>query len=613
MHTEPDPQFEALLAFLRDSRGFDFTGYKRPSLTRRVQRRLQQLSLSSYGDYRHHLEVHPEEFTALFDTILINVTGFFRDPDAWTHLHDVVLPAVLAERGRSDPVRAWSAGCASGAEAYTLAIVLAELLGRDEYRRRVTIYATDVDEDALTQARRGVYSQREVRDVPADLREKYFHPQGEDFVFRSDLRRSVIFGRNDLVGDSPISRVDLLACRNTLMYFDAETQAKIVSRLHFALNDGGVLFLGKAEMLLSHGDLFAPIDLSRRFFRKQPVVEAPTGGSAVGTVAGEAALEPLAGEDATRIRSEALAATPVATLVVAADGNVAFANQRAQTLFGLAPREVGRPFHDLDMSSRPIELRGYLDQVRADRRSLWVRDVEWAVPGGESVYLDIEVSPLVDVDGGDLGVALYFADATRFHRLQTSLEATNRQLETAYEELQSTVEELETTNEELETTNEELQATNEELETMNEELQSSNDELQAINDELRERTQDLDDANAFTESVLASPQSVVVVLDGEMSVRAWNRGAADTWGLREEEVIGRQLPGLDIGLPTDRLTSLVRAVLRGAGSEEVRLDAVDRKGRAVTLRVRCRPLRRPGEEPTGVIVLMDLEPAAPGE
>src|SRR3954462_15788627 len=268
MASDHDPDFEALLQFLRDSRGFDFTGYKRSSLMRRVDRRMQQVSITSYADYLDHLQLHQDEFTSLFNTILINVTGFFRDPDAWTQLSEDALPAMLAARNPWGPVRVWSAGCASGEETYTAAIVLAELLGPEQFRERVKIYATDVDEDALTAARHAAYTEKDVKQVPEDLRERYFEVQGERYAFRSDLRRSIIFGRNDLVQDAPISRVDLLVCRNVLMYFNAETQAKILRRFHFALSPGGVLFLGKAEMLLGHGALFAPLDVRRRVFRK---------------------------------------------------------------------------------------------------------------------------------------------------------------------------------------------------------------------------------------------------------------------------------------------------------------------------------------------------------
>ena len=467
MASDQDPAFENLLRFLRDSRGFDFTGYKRSSLMRRVNRRMQSINISSYVDYLDYLQLHQEEFTALFNTILINVTGFFRDPDAWSHMQNDAIPAVLAARKASDPIRVWSAGCASGEEAYSMAILLAELMGPEEFRDRVKIYATDVDEEALAQARQAAYPESSMKAVPDELREKYFELQGQRHVFRTDLRRSVIFGRNDLVQDAPISRVDLLLCRNTLMYFNAETQAKVVNRFHFAMNEDALLFLGKAEMLLSHAELFQPIDLKRRFFRKVP--RQVVNGARTVLANGMGTLPGDTGGLAT-LRAEALMTSPVATLLVSTEGELVFSNQRADALFGLTPRDIGRPFRDLEVSYRPIELRAYIDQVRSERRPTWIREVESARGPTESVFLDIQIVPVTAGDGTNVGVALYFSDVTRYRKLQAELEVTIRQLETAYEELQSTVEELETTNEELQSTVEELETTNEELETMNEEL-----------------------------------------------------------------------------------------------------------------------------------------------
>src|SRR4029453_9190302 len=248
----PAPRFEALLLFLKESRGFDFTGYKRSSLMRRVGRRMAQVNVPDYAEYLDYLQVHPEEFTALFNTILINVTAFFRDSEPWEYLRSDVMTTILPMKDPDAHLRVWSAGCASGEEAYSLAMILAEILGEDGFRRRVKIYATDVDEDGLTQARHASYTERDVQGVAPDLLERYFEVNTNRYTFRKDLRRSVIFGRNDLVQDAPISRVDLLVCRNALMYFNAETQSRILSRFHFALSPGGVLFLGKAYVLLSH-------------------------------------------------------------------------------------------------------------------------------------------------------------------------------------------------------------------------------------------------------------------------------------------------------------------------------------------------------------------------
>jgi two-component system, chemotaxis family, CheB/CheR fusion protein len=607
--TAEDPDFEALLVYLKEARGFDFTGYKRASLTRRVGRRMAQVEVQSYGDYLDYLQVHPEEFTALFNTILINVTGFFRDPEAWAYLREQVVPQLLAAKNADAPIRVWSAGCASGEEAYTIAMTLAEQIGVEQFPQRVKIYATDVDEEALSEARQATYTDRQLAGVPEELVQRYFESANGRHVFRKDLRRSVIFGRNDLMQDAPISRVDLLTCRNTLMYFNAEAQSRILSRLQFALAEGGVLFLGKAEMLLSHGETFVPVDLKRRIFAKRAAPAARTVPAVPPGMPVTGGVE-LLGLD--RLRDEAFATCPVAQVVVTADGLVALTNRRAETLLGVSSRDMGRPFRDLELSYRPAELRGYIDQAQVERRTVRVPDVEFTRLGGEPVVLRVDVNPLIGADASLLGVALVFQDRTETQQLRKDLDLATRQAETAHEELQSTNEELETTNEELqssveelETTNEELQSTNEELETTNEELQSTNDELQTINNALRDRTTELDTTKAFLQALLTSLPAGVAVIDAGLHVRAWNRNAENLWGLREEEALGEHFLNLDMGLPTDGLRPLLRAVLSGERArEETTVEAINRRGRSIRVEVACTPLLSDTAGIVGVVVVM---------
>src|SRR6185437_13758199 len=288
------------------------------------------------------------------------------------------------------------------------------------------------------------------------------------------------------------------------------------SRLHFALAPNGVLFLGKAEMLLSHNKLFNPIDLKRRVFRKvaSPV---PLNGMYLAEVPVAHARAPMAGLDL--LRHAALLASPLAQVVVTADGLIASCNRQAEELFDVSDRDVGRPFSDVTLSYRPAELRHHIDRAHVERRIIRVPAIEY-LRADETLYIDIQITPLTDTEANLIGVILSFRDVTEPRRLREELQLANRQLETAYEELQSTNEELETTNEELqstveelETTNEELQSTNEELETMNEELQSTNDELQVINDELRDRSGELDHANRFLETILTGLRAGITVLD----------------------------------------------------------------------------------------------------
>jgi two-component system, chemotaxis family, CheB/CheR fusion protein len=570
---------------------------------------MSQVDITDYQDYLDYLQVHPDEFTALFNSILINVTGFFRDADAWDYVRAEVLPSLVATKPIDAPIRVWSAGCASGEEAYTLAMALAEALGADAFRDRVKIYATDVDEEQLNEARQGTYGEREIQAVPSELVERYFEPTGNRFVFRKDLRRSVIFGRNDLVQDAPISRIDLLACRNTLMYFNAETQAKILRRFHFALADGGVLFLGKAEMLLSHSALFTPVDLKRRVFRRMPRIVPAAGGVFADPPPSTASA--VTGLD--ELRNEAFLASPLAELVLTPDGLVALTNRQLEKVFGVSSRDVGRPVRDLELSYRPVELRRYIDQAQVERRTVRITDVEVSRGGPDVTHLEVQITPLTGGDSSLLGVNVIFHDVTAARRLQDDLEHANQQLEGAYEELQSTNEELETTNEELqstveelETTNEELQSTNEELETMNEELQSTNDELQTINDALRERGVELDDVNMFLESILSSMKPGVVILDSQMRVLTWNRRAEELWGLRREEAEGNHLLNLDVGLPVAKLRPVVRPALTESDyCTELTLRAVNRRGREISVRVVCTSLRGAGSESQGALLLME--------
>jgi len=255
---------ERILEFVRQSRGFDFTAYKRTSLTRRVRTRMNAVQIHEFDAYLDYLQAHRDEFPALFDTVLINATRFFRDPEVWDGLCTTVLPLLT---GAADTaVRVWSAGTATGQEAYTVAMLLAEQMGLDTFGRRVKIYATDVDGDALREARKGIYTEAQIADVPEALRTKYFARAGDGFQVAPALRRSVSFRRHDLLQDAPLSRIHLLLCRNTLMYFNVGAQANVIAKFHAAVVPFGHLVLGRPEMIFNHDKLFEPIDLTRRIF-----------------------------------------------------------------------------------------------------------------------------------------------------------------------------------------------------------------------------------------------------------------------------------------------------------------------------------------------------------
>jgi len=609
--------FEKLLVYLKRHRGFDFTDYKRSSLRRRIRKRMSVVKIDDFEDYQDYLEVHPREFEFLFNTILINVTSFFRDKPAWDYLAEEIVPRALEARGSDGDIRVWSAGCASGEEPYSVAMMLAEALGVEQARRRVKIYATDVDEVALAQARQAVYSAADVEPVPPHVLDKYFVTVRGGYVFNHDLRRILVFGRHDLMQDAPISRLDLLLCRNTLIYFNREAQKRIVSHFHFALRDTGYLFLSKAEMLLTHTDLFTPEHVKHRVFSKvvsgrprQPLLAPAEAERKGGAVPGEMGRY-------AQLRQAAFEGAPIAQVVVNRDGILALVNDRARTDLDVDARDLGRHFHDLQISYRPVELRSLIDQARDEGQSLWVENVERPLPEGESQFLDVQVAPLRGSGGRWLGVTISFVDVTRRHHLHDELEHSKQEVETAYEELQSTNEELKTSNEELQstveelqTTNEELQSTNEEMETMNEELQSTNAELQTMNDELRQRTLEADQANAFLASVVASVDAGVVVTDRDFEVLLWNDQAEDLWGLQAEEAEGHSLMELDIGLPVQELKEPLERAWSGGKEgegEETVLDAVNRRGKQI--RVHVTPTLRMDSdgEPEGLVLLMKEE------
>jgi two-component system CheB/CheR fusion protein len=605
---DTNPYWRDLLSYLRDQRGFDFHGYKPASLARRIRKRMDAVNVQDYGQYQTYLESHTTEFAALFNTILINVTGFFRDPAAWEVVRTQAIPSILETKGPEEPIRVWSAGCATGEEAYTIAMLLAEELTPEGFSQRVKIYATDIDEEALNAARQASYNDRQIEGVPASLLGKYFEQVDGLYFFRKDLRRQVIFGRHDLINDAPISRVDLLTCRNTLMYLNAETQARVLTRLHFALNEEGYLLLGRAETLMTHTQTFVPVDLKRRLSRK-----VARGGRRVRAFPREERpeMDPTSNLE-SRMQAAALELSPVAQLMVDAAGVVTLVNDRARTLFDLRPNDVGRPLRDLQLSYRPVELRSLIEKAEVERRLVVVKEIEWTNRAGETRFLDLSIAPVLNV-GAVIGTAVTFTDVTAYRRLQRELEQSHNELETAYEELQSTNEELETTNEELqstveelETTNEELQSTNEELETMNEELQSTNEELQTMNDELRQRGDDLNSANSFLESVLTSLKGGVAVVDRDLTVLAWNSRAEDLWGLRESEVSGHHFLNLDMGLPVDRLKPMLKSCFGGeADGGTILLDAVNRRGKPIRCEVTCTPLLGSEQEVQGAIVLME--------
>ncbi|PWC33996.1 CheR family methyltransferase [Azospirillum sp. TSO35-2] len=607
----PDSDFSNLIHHIQESRGIDFRGYKRTSLERRIRRRMEEVGCDDFTSYHAFLEAHPQEFINLLNTVLINVTSFFRDKDAWEVLRTDVVPRILERKGSTGHIRIWSVGCASGEEPYSLAMLFAEALGTPEFCRRVKIYATDLDEEALNTARHATYAARDVDSVPEPLLERYFERTGNHYVFQRELRKCVIFGRHNVVSDAPISRIDLLICRNLLIYLEADTQNVVLPRLHYALVNDGFLFLGKAETQLARSRMFEPIDLKSRIFTKVPREWRRSQG---GGLALAADAHGGRANQQNRLLESIVDNSAAAYLAVNIDGQLIFANAPARRLFDVEENDIGRPFQDLTISYRPAELRSRIEEVRTSGRTVRIEHQPFSRPGIEPTHLTIEVSLLYGRDGKPFATLMSFVNTSRLFLLQQEVDAAQESLETTIEELQSSNEELETTNEELqstneelETTNEELQSTNEELETMNEELRSTNEELEVANEEMRRQGEEASEYKQYSESILRSIDAGIIVLDDNMIVRSWNRWSENVWGLRTEEVVGESFLDLDIGLPVLHLRRALHDTLTNrVAAEPLELEAMDRRGRRIDCRIRLSPLLHHKDTYGAVLIIEDV-------
>ena len=592
---------DSLLDLLHREYGFDFTVHKRPSVLRRIRRRVIAVGASSILDYRAYLERHPSELPKLFDMLLINVTAFFRDPAAWRALGEK-LPTILDLRGDA-PIRAWSAACSSGEEPYTLAIVLREALGEEVFARRVKIYATDIDEAALNQARRATYATKALEGVPPALVHRYFTTSGPSSTVAGELRRAVVFGRHDLVHDAPIQQIDVLACRNALMYFNAETQGRILRRLQYALKPSGLLMLGKAEMLLSHAELFSPVDMKLRLFSLAP---SPSRRREKGTNTLSDAN--VAAHDGLLL--SAFESTSSPRLIVDPAGRVLLANRAARKLLSISASDLGRPLGEIAVSYRAAELLSAVETASRERRTVVRESVERVLETGDKAFLDIEVSPLLAETGVPLGAQVTFIDSTRSRRLQSELRRANLEVEALQHALQASEleaarshEALELTTQELQRTSTSLATTREELATMNEELEATSEELETFNEELRERGGELQRTSAFFGAVLGSMRAGIAVLDRDLRVTIWNARMAALSGAPATEVERRSLLEIDVGFPVAQIAAALRACVSHGEEAACTIDWTKRSGERMRCTVSVLPLRMVQTE--GVIVLVE--------
>lgn len=563
-----------LIRELAEERGIDLQGYKTTTLERRVRHRMQQLSLGTYEDYMNYVRQDQGETARLLDTVLINVTQFFRDPPAWKALEEQVQKVLLHDRPDGTSLRVWCAGCATGEEAYSVAILFSELLGPRVKEYEIKIYATDNDADALNTARRAEYHAEALQGVSAEIKARYFTGVGPRRVVR-DTRRMVIFGRSNLLADAPISHIDLLVCRNVLIYFNGAAQERILERLKYALNDGGILFLGKSESQLRRDSDFVPMNGRWRIFQRRARPDDSERPDNTETARNDAMqLRDKAYHELEQLKLyyETLVTTlEPGILVLDAGDTVITENDKILKLWELSETLVGKKLQDTQLWQRCPELEKRLAESRANRP----RTVRFDCAPNEETAVAATIKPIISESGaGQVGTLIYMENVTS----QVTLQGTIAELETAAEELQSTNEEMETTNEELqstneelETTNEELQSTNEELETTNEELQSLNEELETTNEELTSRTHELDEVNSrYRELIERMPLPVLLVNEDAM-VYMFNSAAQRTFGFANPSEKGISLKELPLDNNT-RLAMLrrLRLVLQNGKASHIR-------------------------------------------
>jgi two-component system CheB/CheR fusion protein len=496
---------------------------------------MSQLDIGNYAAYAEYIRSHPDEVNQLLNTILINVTEFLRDPAAWEIVRHEILPSLLKQIKPGHSFRAWSAGCASGEEAYSIAILLAEHFGPRIQDYDVKIYATDIDDEALNSARRGEYSLEQLRQLRPEWRAKYFHGK-ETLRINREIRRLVIFGRSNLAHDAPISHVNLLVCRNVLIYFDSPLQNHILTRFHYALEPGGVLFLGKSESQLTNSSQFRRLNARWRIFQRITSAQMSDDQHLELGDTPPTRSHRDESEATRRQQRELLETLRVGVFVLGPDDTITQHNTSALALFALTPTNLaGKRLQDTDLITRIPDLVSHLEATRVNNDAS--RFPARIKIGSEEKVLEVIIRPLVNERGQRGGTLIYVDDQTVQEKLQMTveeLESTGEELQSANEELETTNEELQSTNEELETTNEELQSTNEELETTNEELQSLNEELETTNQELEERTKELDQVNNVYLQTLEKIRLPVMLVNHERHIEYWNSRALRLFGFKSK-------------------------------------------------------------------------------
>ncbi|SNQ62830.1 CheR family methyltransferase [Candidatus Methanoperedens nitratireducens] len=635
-------ELEVLLQKIFEERGMDFREYKRASLKRRIQKRLEANNLTSYAEYIKLMDSSPDEYAKLFDTLLINVTEFFRDPEAFEVLEKEVIPQIISRKKKGDSIRIWSAGCASGEEPYSMGILLAEKLGESIYDYEIRIYATDIDENALIEARSGIYNESKLKNIKKEFIGKYFTRENGSYRISKIIRQRVIFGRQNLTKDAPISHLDLIVCRNVLIYFNHDLQNKLMMRFHYALDRDGYIFFGKSESMLMGSKLFKPLDKKWRIFKKSPDI---TAGLTVGEGQRAALEENLIDKAIRDARREfrvmdfyiqsIIQNISLSLIVIDRNNLITMWNQASEGLWLIkAENAIGRNFFETGMGERLAGIKERIDEVTRERINVRIEALEVIGYKGEKRFMDLTLVPLIDPNRELHGVIITSSDVTEDkkrkdeleksneefkllnEKLETAneelrssdeeLETANEELKSANEELETTIEELQSTSEELETSNEELQATNEELETTNEELRSTNEELDTTNEELRSTAEQLNSINMYNKTIVQSMNQSLIVLNRNGIITTWNPAAELLWGLKEEDTVGKSIFSFspELGIKVEVLRQKIRQVVENRTTyREGALEHVVPSGEKRLMELTITPLIDIMDKPVGTVIL----------
>jgi len=618
---EPGPRrgLDALYEVLETEFGLDFNHYKPSTVTRRIERRLGLAQVASVDEYLARLRSERAELDALYRDLLIGVTRFFRDPDAFALLEHQILPELLTREPRGTPMRLWVAGCATGEEAYSLAILLQEL-SATYGERPIKIFATDVHRGSLEQATLGVYGEDAIANVSAERLSRYFTQQGNSYQVVPELRQMVVFAQHNVIRDAPFTRVDLISCRNLLIYLQPVAQQRVLSFFHFALKQNGVLFLGPSESLGPLADGFEIIDKHWQLYRRGLEVRTPVDARHRSAVAvnTRVAVPPVVTQprhslgQLLSIYDALLEESMPPSLLLTERGELVHALGGAGRFLRVRDGRQSLDVLELVDAELKMILAGGLKRALAERAPIvfngvrvppddqlcrvTIRAVSGKAPSSRHVIVSFE--PQDEARRADRPSAIQI-DVDQVSQQQ--LAALEAELGTTKESLQAAIEQLEASNEELQASNEELQSSNEELQSTNEELQSVNEELYTVNAEYQRKIAELTELTNDMDNLLASTEIGTIFLDGQLRIRKFTPKVTETFGLLPHDV-GRSIDTFAHKMRHPKLLDDLRHVL--TSGDAVERDLTDPQGKSYFLRLL--PYRAKGIVDGVVLTLIDV-------